>query len=532
MTIAQPERDLGATVVTPRMARLFAVLCLGLLLGVTVREWRAVGLRALAGFRIPVTPTADDRTLTWMLQGNRELLAALQGLESTLEDEGWLATRLIPPAQRFKLKHLRLGNESVYAGRADWLHYRPDVDYVKGPGFLRPDRLLRRSRAPGFAVPVQPDPMPAILDFAAQLRARGIDLILLPTPVKAELTAATLGGSATGRVANASFAGFVRKLEAAGLTVMDPAPLLADGYLRTDTHWRPEAMDEVARALAELVRARGVTGPALGYERVARPVAGRGDLLAMLGAAGADSYGAETVTVQEVVQGSAGWQPDREAAVLLLGDSFSNIYAQEGLGWGGRAGLAEQLSFHLQQPVDRLARNDAGSYATRDLLARELARGRDRLAGKRVVIWQFANRELAQGDWRKIPLEVRPAEDVGFLAPEPGRTLDVRGVVADISSVPVPGRVPYADHIAALHLVDVQAGRGPPGEAYVMMWSMTNHTRTGAARLRVGDEVAVRLRRWSEVAAELEAVNRSELEDETFMLAEPCWGEMTPGAKE
>lgn len=532
MTITQPERDLGATVVTPRMARLFAVLCLGLLLGVTVREWRAVGLRALAGFRIAVLPTSDDRVLTWMLHGNRELLAALQGLENTLEDEGWLATRLIPPAQRFKLKRLRLGNESVYAGPAGWLHYRPDVDYVKGPGFLRPDRLLRRSRAAGFAAPVQPDPRPAILDFAAQLRARGIELILLPTPVKAELTAATLGGSATGRVANASFLDFVRQLEAAGLTVLDPAPLLTDGYLRTDTHWRPDAMDEVARALAEAVRARGITGPSMGYERTTRTVTGRGDLVAMLGAGGADIYGAETVTVHEVVQGSAGWQPDREAAVLLLGDSFSNIYAQEGLGWGGRAGLAEQLSFHLQQPVDRLARNDAGSYATRDLLARELARGRDRLAGKRVVIWQFANRELAQGDWRKIPLELRSEQPADFLVPEPGRTLDVRGVVAEISSVPVPGRVPYADHIAALHLVDVQGARGLAGQAYVMMWSMTNQTRTGAARLRVGDEVSLRLRRWSEVAAELEAVNRSELEDETFMLAEPCWGEVETGAKE
>jgi hypothetical protein len=34
------------------------------------------------------------------------------------------------------------------------------------------------------------------------------------------------------------------------------------------------------------------------------------------------------------------------------------------------------------------------------MLAREVATGSDRLAGKRVVIWQFAARELVFGDWR------------------------------------------------------------------------------------------------------------------------------------
>jgi len=38
------------------------------------------------------------------------------------------------------------------------------------------------------------------------------------------------------------------------------------------------------------------------------------------------------------------------------------------------------------------------------MLAREMGGGVDRLAGKRVVVWQFAARELSAGDWRVIPL--------------------------------------------------------------------------------------------------------------------------------
>ena len=36
----------------------------------------------------------------------------------------------------------------------------------------------------------------------------------------------------------------------------------------------------------------------------------------------------------------------------------------------------------------------------------ELARGRDRLAGKRLVVWEFAVRELATGNWDFLPLKI------------------------------------------------------------------------------------------------------------------------------
>ena len=68
------------------------------------------------------------------------------------------------------------------------------------------------------------------------------------------------------------------------------------------------------------------------------------------------------------------------------------------MGWGTSAGLAEQLSHVLGRPVDRLVQNDEGAFATRAILQRDAAR----LTGKRVVIYQFAMRELSFGDWRVI----------------------------------------------------------------------------------------------------------------------------------
>jgi alginate O-acetyltransferase complex protein AlgJ len=88
--------------------------------------------------------------------------------------------------------------------------------------------------------------------------------------------------------------------------------------------------------------------------------------------------------------------------VLLLGDSFTNVFSLEPMGWGEGAGLGPQLARALGRDVDVLAQNDSGAFATRQLLWNALAGGEDRLAGKQVVVWEFASRELAVGNWKPL----------------------------------------------------------------------------------------------------------------------------------
>ena len=117
---------------------------------------------------------------------------------------------------------------------------------------------------------------------------------------------------------------------------------------------------------------------------------------------GQTRYRPEAVTVRRVTHADGTvWRPSPSADVLLLGDSFTNIYSLSTLGWGDGAGFAEQLSYELERPVDRITQNDEGAHATRVALRRA---GADRLAGKRVVIYQFAARELGLGDWRLLPV--------------------------------------------------------------------------------------------------------------------------------
>ena len=221
------------------------------------------------------------------------------------------------------------------------------------------------------------------------------------------------------------------------------------------------------------------------------------------------------------------WGPSRSADVLVLGDSFANVYSLETMGWGDSAGLVEQLSFVMQRPLDRIVRNDDGAYAARLILSRRLARGDDRLAGKRLVIWQFASRELAFGDWRLLPMTLGEAGARRFIVPEPGGEMVVSGTIAAISAAPKPARVPYRDHILAVHVSDLAGEKGPipDSEAVVYMWSMREKVLTPAARYRPGRRIRLRLRPWGDLSETFRKINRSELDDEELTLEEPCWGE-------
>lgn len=478
-----------------------------------------------------------------LLRANAALLREMHAYEDELENQSIFGRWIRKPVQYVMSGMLGVGNEKSYCGRRPWLFYRPDVDHLLLPGFLEQARLAaRRASGSEWRAAPQPDPVPAILDFHRQLSARGIELVLVPTPVKPMLHPDALAPTGRAPLYNRSWTNFLQRLQVEPrLVVFDPTPYLlelrrdGDVFLKTDTHWRPEAMQVVAARLAQTLRERGWVSdlprpPAQSVRRV--NVRGTGDLVTMLQLpAGQRLFPQEDVALRQVLgpRGEA-WRPDPAADILLLGDSFSNIYSLDALGWGASAGFAEQLSYELGRPLDVLVLNDNGAFATRAALARELKRGRDRLAGKKLVIWQFAARELSEGDWAFLSLELGTPPARAFVSPATGETWRVKATVLDAAPVPLPGTVPYKDHIVALHLGDIRSadGRMTDGEALCYMLSMRDQVRTRAARLRPGDEIDILLKAWSDVAPQFEGMNRSELDDETLQWAEPCWGEWPP----
>jgi hypothetical protein len=107
---------------------------------------------------------------------------------------------------------------------------------------------------------------------------------------------------------------------------------------------------------------------AIRFVREPQEVENSGDLSSMLQLSGADELlKPEGVMIQRVRPEfnqrplrRLGTEAEATSPVLLLGDSFTNIYSAGELQWGTSAGFAEQLSVELQLAVDSLAVNGGG----------------------------------------------------------------------------------------------------------------------------------------------------------------------------
>ncbi len=481
----------------------------------------------------------------------------IKAFETAMEN-GSVFARFVRPSAQAVLIRLGAGNEKVYCGRDNWLFYRPEIDFLTTAGFLD-DKVLRK-RERNESRQIQPDPRKAILQFKDQLAERGIALVVMPMPCKPAIHPERFSRLCVGSdcpVRNPSSESFLSELTQKGVLVFDCAAALAarkletgvPQYLATDTHWRADAMEFTAGLMSDLIRARVKLAerPSANYRREEQTVANQGDLAAMLKLPKDQPYyAAQSVVIHPVLMADGNrLQADPLADVLVLGDSYCNIYSDGirpepgaafspdragALGWGAAAGFIEQLAYRLQRPVDCIVQNDSGAFATRQALARELASGKDRLAGKKLVIWEFAERELAEGDWKLMDLKLGKPPSGRFLVPPAGAMWTVQGVVMAIAPVPRPGAVPYKDHVFALYLADIvgpEAGL-TNGQAVVYLQSMRDNVLTPAARLRPGDAVTMRLRPWSDAAQRYERINRTELPDDSLQLVEPCWGELNP----
>jgi hypothetical protein len=389
--------------------------------------WTLVMSFLLAIFALPLSQLylerrAEEESPLLDLFRREPTAENLRQVEHDLEQASYAKAFVQPRLQLLLTRFGRVGNKRAVVGQGGWLYYTPGVLHVAGPGFLNPDVQREREFAERDAddVPIHADPRPAILEFNAALAQRGIRLVLMPVPDKAAVEAESLHsrGRPSRLPENPDFDRFASELRAEGVAVFDARQLLPSpeqsspeqrpAFLVQDTHWTPAWMEHVARALGGYVSELGALGPAPApaLHAVERSAERVGDLVEMLKLPEDQAVFLPQAVRLHAVQDAQGndWEPDPDAEILLLGDSFSNVFSLEGMGWGAAAGLGPQLALALQRPIDVITQNDSGAFVTRRALARELGAGNDRLAGKRVVIWEFAARELSAGDWKRIEL--------------------------------------------------------------------------------------------------------------------------------
>lgn len=330
----------------------------------------------------------------------------LRAFESRLEQDSWQARWIRPIAQYARYVTCGDLGAKVLPGRDGWLFYRPGVDY-----------LVQRWPACENASPGMSEALQAVVGFRDALAERGIALLVMIAPGKASVYPGKLSARAAENpvAVRAYTAAFMNELQSAGVPVIDLLERLGkaregseDGehYLALDTHWSPAGVRTAARAVAERIAEEGwIPIGEASYEEREVPVAREGDLIRMVDAASiTDRFPIETVECLQIVDSATGqpYADNPDSPLLILGDSFLRIYQTDE---PGAAGFIAHLAHALRRPLASIV-NDGGAST---LVRQELSRKPTLLNGKKLVLWEFVERDLRFGMEGWQPVNLPPA---------------------------------------------------------------------------------------------------------------------------
>ncbi|MBQ3721454.1 MAG: hypothetical protein II850_10830 [Fibrobacter sp.] len=423
----------------------------------------------------------------------------LRAFEKKVEDENALVLAVRP---RYQLAVWNIFNDPgekvvLGAGEGRWLFYRQDVEFL-----VQPSPLDERSAK-------LDNPVQAILRFRDQLKAKGVELLVVVTPGKPSiyperLTGASpvagINGADISRGATAAGHGkaILDSLARLGLHTVDLyTPLLAAKaddaklgplYLNDDTHWTPRGAELAACVIAGKVREMVEAGvvdigePSMEYvasdsvadrmgdigemsglnkfnvfkvQQVVGHVVSQQNIIERIGIArsyancrdslmkecpGAfefddpcflakehpcdeDDAACVRALTKSCPKGSAfdscyhvrmhpcegddtlyydttrtPFKDDfRKAKILILGDSFSRIYQTDS---PVNAGWIAHFAKEMGRPVASIVSDGGASTLVREKLARKAGV----LKGKKLLIWEFVERDLRFGaeGWKEV----------------------------------------------------------------------------------------------------------------------------------
>jgi len=410
----------------------------------------------------------------------------LRAFENKIDDESAIVLALRPKYQLAVWNLFSDPGEKVVLGAAGdcigkscgreeakpedkWLFYRQDVEFL-----VQPSPLDVRSAK-------LDNPVKAIEKFRDQLKAKGVELLVVITPGKPSIYTERLTESDS-RVAGAENAAGLQShgkkildsLTRAGFNTVDLyTPLLAaksrdsiEGalYLNDDTHWTPRGAElaaaEIAKKVREMVDAGTVKFRGKDDVRyiVSDSVADRmGDVGEMSGLNKFGVFKVQKVIGHVVMQQNIKIRDEelpedtvcidsaykecmnrkkadrkdgettdvfclltsqtacalkaikydttitpfkddfRKSEILILGDSFSRIYQTDS---PVNAGWIAHFAKNMNRPVASIVSDGGASTLVREKLARKASV----LKGKKLLIWEFVERDLRFGaeGWKDV----------------------------------------------------------------------------------------------------------------------------------
>lgn len=267
------------------------------------------------------------------------------------------------------------------------------------------------------------DPVVAITKYNDELKALGVDLLVMPVPPKAAIYPDKLAAGVSATMVP-SLGGFLKKLEAAGVQTLDlqteylKARAAAPDqqlYCATDSHWSPAGAELAAKLVAAKFASRQDLVEHQQRDLIklkAQHIEFHGDLLTdaekstlpketlplVRSGLAANPDGTEVRTIDS----------DAASPILVIGDSHCQVFRRGGAMHSTCGGFIDHLNVDLSVPVEEVSAQASGGDGPRIEIARRTVKEPDFWKKKKIVVWVFTARELTQGKWNpKIPAVVK-----------------------------------------------------------------------------------------------------------------------------
>ena len=491
--------------------------------------------------------------------GQLGIAARLKEFDTRLQDNANFGISLRRTTQDRLTAWFDEGNNRTVIGDDGWLFFRPAIHALTGYGPVKrePESVAKDPSRPSWR-----PALGAITKFGEQLRERGLELVLVPAPVKPMIYPERLaeGVPFDAPVRHRDAGAFYDAIRASGIDVVDLAQLLwemkaEDGakgevFLKQDTHWRPRAVTAAAREVAEHLRQKSWFGELAAEESFEVEVVKAthiGDLVEKLDFTEPERFfQPEVVTLQRILKAGTGEpvRSDDTSPICLLGDSFVNVFDDPSLGFAGddkeesvSAGFAQHLARELGQTLDVIAINGEASTGVREQFALKFD---DHVRAKKAVVWLIAERDLflsetpARGmvEWGDVRFNPNQAPSVTVVAEGSGAT--AKGKVVLGSKIENPREVVYQDalYVIEMDIEEVSDGSLPEDQVsgdpiLVVLWAFKGKKYLPEASIKEGQTVNLKLVPWDS-RKDLHTINLSNdsMSDAVFFPDKWWFGEL------
>ena len=415
---------------------------------------------------------------------NQSLNEHLKSFEKNLETALFAETPRKLTQSTLSLSPLKEGNRNVRIGKDGWLFLDDAIESLTGQG---PFPFQKDGNSPVYA----------IKRFADQLDNFGARLILVSIPSKAMIYPEKINHNIKGPISHPDAQRLVSELNSLpNLDVLDLTRSLFNlkkdtkVFLKQDTHWTPEAMEEAAKIIANHIKSMDINidkvnlNPKQKEERKAY-----GDLVEKINIW--DGAFSQESVIAKPIKGNT---RDRNSEIILLGDSFTNIYSSnEGLGWGNNAGLPEHIASNVGTPIDVISINGGGATEVRKKLAQRRGCSED-MKNKKVVIWAITCRDLFLSQeqcidrnisWENVSFDKRPLEK----KPTNNKII-IRAKLIEKPKIPDPNQTTYKDllYVADYEIIETISGQIPEEgkKIAVVNWAFKNRVLLPSANYEIG----------------------------------------------